>query len=1220
MPPGPDVRRPLPPHTPTPETPGRRGWRRNFAATAAALVAAPALALLPASPASAALTSPTAGSVQSGNVPVVESPGATNNCQLGQGSPYTRFQVTRADGTVVGSNQQSGTGAKTYVWPSNGQPRGEYVARSWTRSSNRSGFANLGCTNQGEVLRSTITFTVDNGAAVALALPADVVTGEDLTVGVSTTVVGAGITGQPLGAREVTVSLPGVPDVEPVVVTTDATGRAATEIDLPDLPVGALTVAAEVTTDAFYTGSGTTAETTLLPRSTEVFYRGQTRGQPGTEAELRARLVDTTPDSDRFGERVVGRSVALALADDVAPAVTDEAGDASRRAPVSGPARITDASATFTGDEVYAGSSDSLRFYVGDVAAEPAPVVATPVEGNLEGLVGWLGGLLGPVVTVVETILSPVENATGVPALSGLLDALLPELQSGAGTLGSAVDQALDTIDREVVSRTPLGDLTQTARFTWRAVTEGEGGVIRREQFDAVIGVPQLLDVTGDGTADLVANIRLSQVSASTEDGFGAVPRLEVVRLGDVSQRLPLSLQAVLDLPGGDEEYRFGYDTRGGNAPRDFAADLVLADGGVTLAVASSSEDALDVTGALVPASADGGAPEVPTEVADLETPLPAPPAPAEQRFAISFDRAPEQAALGLDLGSGSQLAARLSTDRPTTVGLSLTDDSGGARTFVADGLIREVEGEVAILVEGDTDSGLAAELTSPDGLDEVSLRAVELDAGRTASDVRLGLTDVPDSVVFGLDAAGAGSLTASGPIGVFEAGYATGRELALLDDPAYLRLDQQGEASSVALRLPGFEGLSLDLTDDLAIGLTTAPTPLRALARLDGLELDARVLDAPRQLDLSLGRDGQVRIAGSDPISEVLVEARDEAGIFDGSTDLRLRLADVPSLLEVGVSDGGVSFGTGGDPIGVLEVFADSGTPVPLPADADGLVLRQSPAGTQVAGRITGLRTIAASLEGLPEVLLDTVAGRVFSIELLENDASGAETGRLTATIDNLVPNVRLGLVDDGSGATRLRYTADEPTNSLTFDLGDLRGSISNPLPTALEVCQAADEACLPEVGIDDPTLGSVRLLADQTTTLDIVDPTGAFNVNGLRLRALDLTGSIDADNGGPLYLNTTEYGPGCEQGCERPIEGGSITADLDNVELTFAPGNGFNANRALTNLRIDKVLGIPVGLSGVSGTGSIRCVPDTVVRVRAFDLINVSIRDALCNVPRSG
>ena len=69
MSPGPDVRRPL-----KPPAPSRR--RRSLVAVAAALVAAPALALLPAAPASAALSSPTAGSVQSGNVPVTESPGA----------------------------------------------------------------------------------------------------------------------------------------------------------------------------------------------------------------------------------------------------------------------------------------------------------------------------------------------------------------------------------------------------------------------------------------------------------------------------------------------------------------------------------------------------------------------------------------------------------------------------------------------------------------------------------------------------------------------------------------------------------------------------------------------------------------------------------------------------------------------------------------------------------------------------------------------------------------------------------------------------------------------------------------------------------------------------------------------------------------------------------------------------------------------------------------
>ena len=145
----PVLRRPLPRRLPRP-----------LAATVAALVAVPGLALLSMAPAHAALNSPTAGSTQSGVVSVREANGASNNCVAGQGSPYTRFQVTRADGTVVGSDQQSGTGAKTYAWSSVGQPRGAYVARSWTRSAEKSGFLNLGCSNRSEVAQPTVSFTV----------------------------------------------------------------------------------------------------------------------------------------------------------------------------------------------------------------------------------------------------------------------------------------------------------------------------------------------------------------------------------------------------------------------------------------------------------------------------------------------------------------------------------------------------------------------------------------------------------------------------------------------------------------------------------------------------------------------------------------------------------------------------------------------------------------------------------------------------------------------------------------------------------------------------------------------------------------------------------------------------------------------------------------------------------------------------------------------------
>ena len=1157
------------------------------AALTAALLAVPALTVLAtASPSAATITSLTNGATYAGNVTITES-GASNPCVTG-GSPYSRISVTRvSDSTVVFTNQQSGTGAKSATWNSVGQPRGSYRVQTWTRSTSKSGLLNLGCTDNAEVAQSDIVITIDNHAGVTLTAPASVITGEHLTVTAKTSV----------GNRQVTLTVPGT-EIAPQTITTDGQGAGTATFDLPDLPAGSLSLKAAVSTDALYTGDGGTASTTLTKRSTHTFYRGDTRGEPGTTAHLSARLVDVTPDSDRYGQVIADKQVVLALGDDTLTATTNAAGDAARTARVTGSSRVAGASATFTGDGVFAASSDTIKFYVGDVAAEPAPVVAGPVQGNASGLLGLVGGLLNPVLGAVKAVVSPVENAVGVPAISSLLDALAPTIQNAGSYAGAGVDRLLGAVDKKVIATTPLKGLSQTAQFQWRAVVVGPDGVQHSSEYGAVIGVPQMIDVTGDNKADLIATIKLTQITSGT-----LVPEIQVVRIGDTSAALPLSLQAVIDLPvtGSTDTYRFGYDTRNSSAPQTFTADIVLGTGGATLDVASSGQDPLAVSGAIVPASSGST------------------PAPKEQRFAVSFDSAPTNVSLGLTLGGSSQFAAALNTDRPTKIGISLTDDSGAAQVFTADGTIDSVDGTLSLAVTGDQASGLGADITSAHGLAQVALHAQEIDNGRTATDIELGLTDVPTSVRFGLDAAGAGQLSASGPIGVFEAGYAQGRDIATLDDPAYLRLAQDADTSSVALRLPGFECLSLDLADDMSIGLTMAPTPLHALVQQDGLTLDAEVTDAPHHLDLALGADGHVRIAGSAPIASVDVTAHNDAGIFDGSTDLALALSDVPSLLEVGVTADGVRFGTGDDPIGSLEVYADDGTHLALPADQDGLVMRTSPGSTALAGRISGLRTIDAALGAQPSVLLDTVAGKVFGINLIQADAQGNETSHVSATVDHLVPDVRLGLVDDGSGSTRLSYSADEPTNALTFDIGSMKGSISNPLPASLQVCQAADASCLPEVGIANPTLGSVSLHASQTTTLNIVDSTGAMNVNNLRLRVLDLTGSVDTTNGGPLYLNTTEYGAGCETGCPRPIEGGSITSDLGSAILTFTPGNGFNANRALTNLKVNTLLGVPIGLSGASGTGSVTCVGDTAINVNVLSILNVSVKDAICNVART-
>ncbi|NHC24162.1 hypothetical protein G6553_13400 [Nocardioides sp. IC4_145] len=1220
---------------PPPEPRSRRG-RRALGAALATSLALPA-AVLAGAPAQAAVTGPVNGSVVSGQVAITEARGATEDCVSPPSSVGSRVVVTRvADGAQVHTASKSGSGALTTTWNSVGNPLGQYRIQTYARDGKKSGFLNLGCTAQAEQQLSNITVTLRNQSAVAIELPSSVVTGEDLPVTVRTTRSGTGVTGQPLGGRHVTVTVPGAGEVS---IDTGADGVGRTTVDLPDLPAGPLTVAAAVEDDSSYAGLSGSATTRLTARPTQTLYRGATRALPGGTAVLEGQVVDVTPDSDRYGQPVVGAPLVLALGDDVAPVTTVATGRAMRTVVVAGPSRTVPASATYAGDGVHGPSSDTVSFYVGEDAASPAPN-QSGVVGNVTGAIGGLlGGLLGPgsaapggggtslgdllgtltgivgpstpLGAITDVVASGLLHLLDTTQLRAVLDRLLGALGRGVDAAGDPVDRTLDRILRTVGAGSPLGAATEAARFEWRASYEAPDGTRRNREFGGFIGAPAPLDVTGDGTADVLANVTLTGLADAVTSGdpTRVVPRLEVARLDGAPDALPLSIQALLDLPGGTERYRFGYDAREGDAPEAFRADVLLADGGAVLDLRSRGASPVSVTGAVVPAAADPAAAE-----------------PAEQRFAVSFDRAPTGARIGMRLGgSGEDIAARLDVDRPTVVGLHLADDSGGDEVFLADGVLDSVQGSLSLELAGGETDGLQASLSSPSGLESVHLHARHLHAGRTVDDISLGLTDVPAVVSFGLGAEGAGELTASGPIGVFEAGYASGRPVATLDEPAYLRLLQDGDTQSVALRLPGFEGMDLALQDEISLGLTMAPTPLRALVDQDGLVLDARILDAPRTLALALSPQGAIRVEGSEPIGLLTVAAHDDEGLLEGATDLDLRLEDVPGLLSVSLDEAGaVGFDTGGRPIGLVDLRAHDGQPLALAGDGDGLAVENRPDGTAIAARIRGLRSVSASLGVAPEIMLDTVAGQVFDVALTERDEQGVLVDDVRATLDHLVPHMRLALVDDGSGALSLRYSADEPTNSLAFDMGGLSGSISGPLPAELTVCMAGDEACLPGLGIDDPGLGSVRFAASEHTTLDLADASGGLSASGLRVRVLELTGTLDADNGGDVYLNTTEFGGECgDAGCVRPVLGGSVGADLGAASLLFRPGNGFFADDALTHLKPRKLFGQTVGVDGTGGTGEVRCVGDTRLDVTVEVLgipLTLGLKDAICDVPRTG
>ncbi len=1147
--------------------------------------------VLPTLTANAAISGLTPGQEVSGLVDVNEARGGTNSCVFSNNASSRLTVVRVADGQQVHSASKSGTGALTSTWNSVGQPLGQYRVRSWTRDSRASGFGNLGCTTQAEVLASDLVVNLRNRAAVQLGVPTTVVSGETLDVTVATSVRANGVTNQALGGRSVTVTV----GDEQKVVTTDAQGRASTSVDLDDLPQGPLGLSARVADDAAYLGLEGEATTTVTRRSTLLRYDGSTRVQPGRTGTLAAVLTDDTPGSDRRGEPVPEQVVALALGADTADATTEAEGVAQRTLRVEGQSRTVPATATYAGTDVWAPSRDAVTFFVGDATAEPAPVQ----HGLIGGVTRLLGSLLGDLGTVVGSV--PANLPTGDLGLDPVLAqvaALLSGLGTDVGRIGDPLDQTVDALVDTVTAGSPLADLADAARFRWRAVVVQPDGTQRAREFGAVVGVPQHLDVTGDGRPDVLAQVTL--------DSSGTTPIIGIARV-DVKERLPLSLQAVVGLPGDATRYRFGYDTRTSDAPAAFRAQVGLASGGAALEVSTIGTEPLAVTGAIVPEQATpSDDPTVP--VTDL--------APREQRFAIDFDRAPQDARLALSLGGSQQLAGTFSTEEPTVVGVRFTEDGGDDELLVVDGTFRSVDGDVGLALTGTQESGLEASIHSDVTLDDVTLRAQTLDAGRTVQDVRLGLEDVPTSVDFSLGADGTGGLRASGPIGVFAAGYSSGGEIVTLDDPAYLRLVDEGDHDSVAVRLPGFEGMSIDLQESVTLALTIAPTPLRALVTQETLTLDARIEDAPRELSLGLSESGGVSVRGSAPIDSVTVEAQDASGRLLGADRLDLRLTDVPELLAVEVTDDGVAFDTGGRPVGLVEVSAHSGTPVTLPPGNDGLVLRQREDDTRLAARVSGLRAIEASLGDAPDVLLDTVAGKVFEISLDD----GGEP--VKATIDHLEPNMRLRLVE-ADGATRLEYSADAPTNRLSFDLSGLSGSISGPLPARLAVCMADDEACLPGVGITDPGIGSVQLDASEYTTVNLVDATGGLSAENLRLQRLDLTGDLDADTGGPVYLNTTSFGGACgTAGCERPIRGGRITADLGSARLEFTPGDGFSAVDARTDLETTKFLGQTTGVRATGGTGILRCVPATALRVTVEVIgipITLNLRDAICNVNRT-
>lgn len=1248
-----------------------RSWRRRGGILAAIAVT---LGMVGALPALATVSNPTPGQVVAGIVPINDSGptggaaacGITTAGSIGQ--LYARVEVHRVNAAGVSVERvftetrtasaaipdDPGTpdvdesapavpkGAWTAQWDTTGLPNGSYRILAFNR--NASGTS--GCTLLAEAITSDLLVTLENAVTVVAQVPDTVVTGEDLVIPLTTQ---QEATEAPLGNRQVTVTVAGVPAQ---TVTTGADGTATATISLPDLPIGDRDVTFSVAgTSGYLLGRTVEDSVKLLPRTVKVEWTGDKESLTTQPAHLQARLTDATPGSDRLGDPIVGVPVTLSIGNVDLAATTDSDGRASQTINLGAPERQLPAGASFTADDVYASASVSFTYLVKD----GPPAAPNQTNGLLGGITRLVRGIAGqpsqstPTVgAVLDNLGPPMNIGTGLNDILGSVglapitllepvDAIVESTLGGVldtvGQVGDLADPVLESV-LDVVGTVPVvGEVTETLRYDFHTTYQRPDGTSLTRSVRALLAVPTPIDVTGDTVPDIVANVT---VNVST-------PTIDVIKLPGAPEVLPISVQAVISggglVPLGDGRIRIGYDARTTSAPDRATVSLGMA-GGFDLDLTTSGAQDLALVGAIEGGGLDlgFGGPTDPADVGEGET-----------RFSINLSPAPQHTRIGLGIGGGAAgLGATFTTSAPSDITLSFAQDSGNGQLTAVNAAFETVLGSLALVLDAGSSSGgpvpeLGLQLLSDNGLDRVYVSARTYDDGDLTDDLLLSLDDVPTSVVFGVADDGGLALTASEPVGLMRAGFASGGAIATLDEPAYLYLLSEDGYESVGIRLPGVSSLSANLAgENVGLELDMAPTKLRAVMDTPESALDAAIYDAPAQFGLGLAADGAFLIQGSAPIDLIVLDLYDPSGSLGGAENITVRIEDIPSLLSVSLVGGAVSFDTGGDSVGLLELVV--GDAPPFTPGEDTLYANFDTNGAALAVRVHGLRTIVASLDpSAPEFLLDTTADAIMNLSISAPNADPLLPPLdVSGRIDRLKPNMSFGVASTPDGnLAGLLYKADEPSNSISFNIpGMANFTVFDPLPKEFMLLQPPAPAPLTISGSEYFTL-------QLNASFDGVNA----NINNMRIRHMEFASAEPENPSGPVtadmqafFMNTTRFGDDCPDGCvytmgdptrslatfnaggTAVVDGtmvmGPIPAPIGNATVTITPRGMAATNAAVTMEIIQSGLSANAfhrntnGVLHCTGNSNANGTNMTTSVLVLIITITVQMRGALCNI----
>lgn len=718
-----------------------------------------------------------------------------------------------------------------------------------------------------------------------------------------------------------------------------------------------------------------------------------------------------------------------------------------------------------------------------------------------------------------------------------------------------------------------------TCQLEYRIRTNAPG--VGERTVKATIGAPALVDAYGDAAPDLAVQLMATPGNAATV-------RLEVKRLAPGPGQV--AVDAIVPIPGRTDEFvSFGYDGQRCGNPVNFAETITLKPiTGNTLVDFTAVTETQGAAGCL--AVTGGMFREAGGQAVD---PL---------HVSLDQEAVPATSTAAFKAARGGAAEATLAPSTPTVLRPTITKVTGN-QTGRLTGKVDQLP-VTGITVTWDEAAARATYLSTAT-VGRIDLTGEKLVGGAVVQTVKAGLTNVPPTTMTVRQAGPKrAELSSTAPIGTFEVGVAEGGAVTSWGGAGdYVRAIDKGAHRTAAARLTGLRSAVLSWDNPLSVQVEKAQAPFTLVADTDHQHLcnpgcgdvfrttNITVKDLPASVTLTYDKANQVATyTGSAKIGEVRATVTDPRGIGGGADKLDLTLKGVNSPVTVRVPPAGNGFDLDvPHGIDLIEALATSGAAPALPADTNGIYVRDLPLEKVKFLRITGLKKAKAVISPNIELDLDHAGGK-FVVDVMHQSPGGSTVAPrdIDVTLDALPAVIDLDVVP---ATGRIEYHGTAPIGWTSAKITDGKHVIDRPGGLPIRLVEVGLAGLPKDVGLTlTPGSSNIDLTASAPITRADIRMTSGVGVatipgdkDGLRIH--DLSGSYSAHiRVSDLRRATVNSSETCRdlfffKFCDTSTAVDLLHKDGSNYDVQFVDEN------KTTHATIDNVAGsVDLDLSGTS------------------------------------